>query len=146
MIEIGNVSSCITKEDNNIDKLKKLKTITYLSKENIVEKKLDNKYVNNKKNNMKVVIKINNFTNNNTQKKIMQQNKNYYFYKKNTKQFHKIKKIIYIREKKIERYKNFKEKIKNNIKNRTLRYNEIMNLMRKKIKKTSYLKNSKIKL
>lgn len=144
MIEISSVVSCISKEEFNIDKLNKSKHFTYLCKENIVDKKINNNIINKNKNINKININKNlvniNFINNKIKQKSHSKNNWKYKHKQ------KIKKTYFIREKKIDKYKKFKEKIKDNIKNRINRYNEIVNLMYKKIKKTSYLKNNKIKL
>lgn len=142
MIEIDNVISCISKECDNISKLNKLKSITYLSNETIIDKKVNNKYVNENI--------VNNFNKKIYSKKI--------FFNKSPNQNKNIIKVKYynylnanersylIRNNKIKKYKKINEQFKNNMKIRKKKYEKIINSMYEKMKKISYLKNNKIKL
>lgn len=148
MIEDNNIISCITIERDNVSKLNKLKQITYLCNETIIEKKVNNKFVteNRKKN----YYKSDKSKNNNSIKNYNKFNKftKYPNYPKYLNNFNSLKdknltKLIFLkRDEQIKVYRRNKEKFKKRIINKFNRYKEIINLMNIKARRISFNKNN----
>jgi hypothetical protein len=135
MIEVECIVSCISKECSNLDKIKKLQNITYLSNEIVSNKNII------PTNKPKKIIKINNYKNNKTNRINESHNKKYNYNKcnKNPKSLNNYNNTNII----INNFK-FKQKIKSRIKEKIKDYNKIIKLVNIKTKRIRKLQHNNI--